>query len=559
MKPISARFETFAQHGLQLALRYFGRRQMAVMLAATRNPRQAQSAVLARIIAANAATEFGQEHGFSTLADDQAYQRNVPPQSYESLRLYIDKQATARRPYLTAEQPIFYARTSGTTAEPKFIPVTKAGFGRFRQRQKLFAYAQLVGSRIYQGKILGIGSAATEGHLANGTPYGSMTGLFYRNMPWLIRRKFVLPAEVFEIADYEIRYRVMATLALAEANITGIATANPSTLIRLLSVINLHLDGIISDLAAGRVSDVDTLTPAQRRAVERGFTARQGRARQLQALRGRGISLSIADLWPDLQALVTWTGGSCAIALKALKPALPERTQIIEAGYLSSECRGSINIDVAQNICLPTLLDHFFEFVEQEEWEAGRSEFLRLDQIVEGRRYYLFVTTPDGLYRYDMNDIIAVTGFVNATPTIAFLQKGKGVTNITGEKLYESQIIEAVAEAGVATSFYVVLADEECAEYRLYLESTMTQPLDMSDMAQKIERQLYARNSEYADKRQSGRLAALRCYQLQPGTDQAYRRHCVDNGQRDGQFKIMPLQYARECSFDFESWRILAG
>ena len=291
-----------------------------------------------------------------------------------------------------------------------------------------------------------------------------MTGLFYRNMPWLIRRKFVLPAEVFEIADYEIRYRVMATLALAEANITGIATANPSTLIRLLSVINLHLDEIISDLAAGRVSDVDTLTPAQRRAVERGFTARQGRARQLQALRGGGISLSIADLWPNLQALVTWTGGSCAIALKALKPALPERTQIIEAGYLSSECRGSINIDVAQNICLPTLLDHFFEFVEQEEWEAGRSEFLRLDQIVEGRRYYLFVTTPDGLYRYDMNDIIAVTGRVNATPTIAFLQKGKGVTNITGEKLYESQIIEAVAEAGVATSFYVVLADEECAE-----------------------------------------------------------------------------------------------
>ena len=89
--------------------------------------------------------------------------------------------------------------------------------------------------------------------------------------------------------------------------------------------------------------------------------------------------------------------------------------------------------------------ENFFEFVEKSLWEAGEPVFLSLDEIEEGEQYYVFTTTQGGLYRYDIDDIIEVTGRFNETPTIRFVQKGKGITNLTGEKLYESQLIQAIS------------------------------------------------------------------------------------------------------------------
>ena len=137
---------------------------------------------------------------------------------------------------------------------------------------------------------------------------------------------------------------------------------------------------------------------------------------------------------------MTWTGGSCGIALGSLSPLLPADTAIIEWGYSASEFRGTINIDAKHNTCLPTLTNTFFEFMERQKRETGGKDFLGLDELQEGHEYYVFITTIDGLYRYDINDIVRVNGRVFETPALEFVQKGKGVTNITGEKLTEAQV-----------------------------------------------------------------------------------------------------------------------
>ena len=69
----------------------------------------------------------------------------------------------------------------------------------------------------------------------------------------------------------------------------------------------------------------------------------------------------------------------------------------------------------------------------------------RSDELEAGQRYYVLITTASGLYRYFMNDLLEVTGFFHRTPLLRFVQKGKGVTNLTGEKLYEAQMIESVS------------------------------------------------------------------------------------------------------------------
>ena len=46
-----------------------------------------------------------------------------------------------------------------------------------------------------------------------------------------------------------------------------------------------------------------------------------------------------------------------------------------------------------------------------------------------------------------MNDLLEVTGWFRRAPLLRFLQKGKGVTSLTGEKLYEAQAIDAVRDS----------------------------------------------------------------------------------------------------------------
>lgn len=271
----------------------------------------------------------------------------------------------------------------------------------------------------------------------------------------------------------------------------------------------------------------------------------------LGTLMGHASTIDLATLWPDLRAVITWTGGNCAVLIPKLRALLSKKTAVIEMGYLSSECLGSLNVDVRENRCIPTFQEHVFEFIEVSDNESHRSDPLMLNDLREGRKYHVLVTTRSGLYRYAMNDIVEVTGWFNGVPTIRFVQKGKGVTNITGEKLYEHQVVEAVEAVlksmEMAGAFYVMLANVPAAGYVLYLEGEAAG----ETVEGKIDQELACLNVEYQAKRESGRLQPLRVVLLKPGTAEAYRTHCVAKGQRDAQFKVIRLQYTHDCSFDF--------
>ena len=51
----------------------------------------------------------------------------------------------------------------------------------------------------------------------------------------------------------------------------------------------------------------------------------------------------------------------------------------------------------------------------------------------------------------DINDIIEVVGFYHRTPEIVFLRKGRGMTNLTGEKVSVNQVITACENASQKT------------------------------------------------------------------------------------------------------------
>jgi hypothetical protein len=61
----------------------------------------------------------------------------------------------------------------------------------------------------------------------------------------------VLPAEVFAIEDHDLKYAVMARLGAQCRDVTAVATANPSTILRLLQQVETDLPDIVEELALG--------------------------------------------------------------------------------------------------------------------------------------------------------------------------------------------------------------------------------------------------------------------------------------------------------------------
>ena len=497
----------------------------------THRPQATQEKLLRGIIQKNKNTTFGKDHHFNEINTYQDFRSRVPVCEYEDLRQYIENQETDQFPHLNVDHPCMYAQTSGTTGKPKNIPILKSTIQQYQKSQHIVAYAIYTDiPRAYDGKVLAITSPAVEGVMASGIEYGAMSGLIYQSMPSLMKAKYVLPAEVFTIRDYQEKYYEIAKRALAEQNITMIATANPSTLIKIDQVINQDPEKIIADIRLMNKQRAEHLS-------------------DLFAVHGE---LMFRDLWPNLKSIITWTGGNCAMQIPKLQKRMPKSARFVELGYLASEFRGGITLDVINNHQIPTLHENFFEFVEKDNWENGLLKFLQLHEIEPNKLYYIFATTQSGLYRYNINDLVEVTGKINQTPTIQFVQKGKGVTNLTGEKLYEGQLIQGVwellNESDIDIPFFKMLGDCQDLRYTMYIEQ------DNIDVIE-LERRLSKTNIEFRDKRKSGRLKPTRLINLKNGTGEAYKQHCLANGQREGQFKMIYLQHSHECNFNFESHR----
>lgn len=544
---------------LWLQMQIYRRTHWRRLVAFARNPRETQRRVLLDLLRANSDTTFGRRHRFGAIRSYEEFIKAVPVQTYETLRPFVEEQVQTGAAALTASPPVLYALTSGTTGQPKRIPLVEESLTLYKWSTAAQTYALYrADPSAFYGSLLGIVGAAVEGKLESGVPYGSASGQGYRNMPAVAQARYVLPPEVFEIEDYELKYTVILRLALNVRNIRFMFSANPSTFLKLLSVLRQNRTALVEDVSQGVFWRSGELPQRVQDAIASYLPCRAARVRELQKLLA-SPDPGFLDLWPELRLVVTWTGGSCGIALAGLKPLLPTGARVTEMGYLSSEFRGTIIVDVKRNLGFPTIHENFFEFVEREDWDSGRPEFCTIERLETGRQYYVVVTTRGGLYRYFMNDIVTVTGLFEATPTIQFLQKGKGVTSITGEKLYESQVIQAVRAVeepgGCPSTFFLMLASPRRALYTLVYEWPATLGATPEETAHRVDRCLGELNVEYAQKRASGRLALLEVLPVEHGTGEAYKRFCIARGQREGQFKTVALQYEDDCSFSFEDYR----
>ena len=180
------------------------------------------------------------------------------------------------------------------------------------------------------------------------------------------------------------------------------------------------------------------------------------------------------------------------------------------------------------------ITSNFYEFVPQEEMDSIADVDSRkiIDegvtplqgcQLEKGKCYYIFLTNWAGLYRYNIGDRIRVVDFVNKTPVVEFLSKGAHSSSITGEKLTERQVVEAVHRASddlaIRIDTFVIMPQwDDPPRYQFYFESAAALPQgDLRHLAGLIDRRLQMSNIEYDAKQESGRLGKLDIRQVPSG------------------------------------------
>ena len=107
---------------------------------------------------------------------------------------------------------------------------------------------------------------------------------------------------------------------------------------------------------------------------------------------------------------------------------------------------------------------HYFEFIPEEQGDLEQPDTVEATDLIEGRNYFIVLTTAGGLYRYNISDLVRCVGFHGRAPLIEFLNKGAHYSSLTGEKLSEHQVIAAV-EAAQRASGRAPAVVSPCADW----------------------------------------------------------------------------------------------
>lgn len=528
------------------------------LVKASKNPRKASEITLRNILELGKNTEFGRGHRFDYILaaanDTELYQRyteQIPPSDYEDYRPLIDRHKNGEADVLVPGKPKMYATTSGTTKEPKWIPITDVYLQTvYGKMTKVWLYNYIMNRpKCFYGKLVTIVGKDVEGYAPDGTVAGSVSGVTRRDAPSFVKELYAIPGGVYGIKDYNARYYTIMRLSI-ETDAHIFITANPSTLVEVQKNVDKYYDLYCEDIEKGTLSHDFDIPEDVRAEVEAMIEPNPKRAAELRELKKKYGRVLPKHYWPNLQVLNTWKCGNTYVYLDKIEGFYPEKCLHQEFGYFSSECRfGLVMDDTNYTTMFPHY--HFYEFMAEEDLDKidnpealKKAKFYQLHELEQGKRYCPFVTTCSGLYRYNMNDLVEVgTPFYN-TPRVFMIQKVNGIVTMTGEKLHERQFLEAVRkaseESGVGVKFYIGFADLSISAYHFYYEfedkNTTQQTCD--DFTKLVDKYLREQNVEYVAKRDSFRVGDPIGHILVENSFEKFKAACIAEGARDGQFKL---------------------
>ena len=515
------------------------------------DPRAAQTARLRQILSQNADTAVGRQHGFAGVATLDDWRR-VPLCDWDDVAPVVDRMLSGEHGLLVAEDPIYYATTSGTTGRRKLIPVTSDFVAECRVANRVLYRSMLHAMPgLVRGKRLSMRSPKTE-RLSPRAECGSITvalggGVDDDNL------LDAVPTAAFGISDFAVRYAVALRFALQEP-ITVASAINPSTLALFAETLALRADALAAAAHDGSFGDDDALLRGSDGSlvVDDGLRASlRARLKRAPEAAKRLVDSATAhgrarmrDVFPQLAGLVTWKGGTSSWWLQRLRDSYGD-VPVLDYGYAASEgCFGApLSTDGPGDGAASLLLPHGHVVELLPEGETDGSRALSLEQAEPGQRYAVVVTTSSGLYRYRMHDVVEVVGRHDRAPLAVFRHKEGTMCSITGEKLGEAHVAHALSSigwtgAGVCLAPRLRDGDGPPAYICAVEEGLDGVGLDVRAFAARFDAALGAANEEYEAKRRSLRLGPVVVVVVARGAFVAARRARVEAGAPDAHVKL---------------------
>jgi hypothetical protein len=507
--------------------------------AALDDPGRAQEEVLRRILAANARTAFLRDHGVGPDASAEVFRARVPPRTYDAHEPYVARAAAGEPAVLTTAAVRLFQPSSGSAAASKLVPYPAPLAAEFRRAlSPWLADLYLRTPELLAGPAYW--SVSPAGAAARTTPGGIRIG-FEDDAEYLggvgrriFERTLAVPSALRHAQDLEV-WRERTLLHLLRAReLRLLSVWNPSFLGLLLAPLRGGFERLVRRVAEGSpaLAAGDAILPA--------IPADPHRAREL----ARG-GPDPRRIWPRLGLVSAWADGPARPEADRLAASLPG-VALQPKGLVATEAIVSFPFAGARPIAIRS---HWIEL------DLGARGLVPVARLREGDEGSVVVTTGGGLYRYRLQDRVAVTAFLRRTPCLAFLGKEDLVLDRFGEKLHEGFVAGVVAalrrELSLAEGLAFLAPDEPGGPegrpgYTLHLAACAVPGLGPAGAARPgIAARLEALLEEsfhYAHCVRLGQLAPARVFVVEGDAQAAFYAACAAAGRRPGDVKPSPLQ-----------------
>ncbi len=431
----------------------------------TPDPITAQRQVLAEMLDKAKHTSFGKAHNFTKILSSKDPQKEfastVPFYDYDKIYNEWWKDVYEGKENITwPGKPDFFALSSGTTSNTKYIPVSDDMLLSLRNagiRQLLsIAKFDLPGS-FFETEILMLGSS-TDLKEVNGHLEGEISGIGAYNIPFWFRRFYKPGNKISSINDWDERVRQIAIKA-PEWDIGGLSG--------MPCWIELMLKKVIE----------------------------------------HNKLKNIHEIWPNLE--VYTSGGVNFEPYRKSFDKILGRPIIILDTYLASE--GYLATQLRKDSNAMTLLTNngiYFEFVpltpENLNDDGTISESVKalsIAEVEEDVDYILLISTVSGAWRYMIGDTVRFTD--RQKVEIKLTGRTKYFLNVVGSQLSEHQMVSAIedlkSDNNINISEFTVSAVRKNEEYihRWYLGCEGKISNNEDDIAKQLDILLKKKNKNY--------------------------------------------------------------
>ncbi|HMO60818.1 MAG TPA: GH3 auxin-responsive promoter family protein [Ferruginibacter sp.] len=454
-----------------------------------------------------AKTEFAKEHGFSDIKTHADFVKQVPIRDYEAFKPYIEKIKQGKHNILWKGQPIYFAKTSGTTSGVKYIPITKDSIPNHinTARNALLSYMAETGNTKFAGGKLIFLSGSPELERVGGIPTGRLSGIVNHHVPRYLRANQLPSYETNCIEEWETK-----------------------------------LDKIIEETIQQNMTLISGIPPWMQMYFDR-----------LMEKSGK----KVGELFPNFSVMVQ--GGVNFEPYKAkLYESIGRHVDCIELFPASEGFLAFQDSQKADGMMLNSNSGIFFEFVPAAEIYNQNPTRLTLKDVQVGENYALIISSNAGLWAYNIGDTVK---FLSTNPyRLVVTGRTKQYISAFGEHVIveevESAILKAAAEENVSITEFTVaplVAQDGGKSYHEWFVEFENKPGDMAIFAQKIDNNLRGKNVYYDDLIGGNILQQLK---IRPVRKNGFIDYMKSIGKLGGQNKVPRLSNDRKIADDLQKW-----